>query len=392
MIENNLHIGISGPVYLPSLNIKCTENRSNWPTGMGGSPVNLEINALLNRGYKVSVFSLSPEIESDKGFEYHEGNFSIYIGPFRKRVRDRCLDFFKIERNFLKNKINRVCPDVIHAHWQYEWAWGALSSNIPCLVTCHDDPLRILKLNTNLYRFIRFLMAKIVYRKGNYFTTVSPETGKGITRHSKTSIKVIPNFVTKEYFDFNRIREINRGVKIAMINNSFNSSKNVKIGIEAFAEFKKTNIAELHLFGNDHEKGGIANTWAEEKGISEQVYFHGIFSPLKLRQALSDCHILLHTSKEESFGMVLIESMAMGIPVVAGSKSGGIPWVLSRGGGVLVDINNVNDILNGIEKVLSEYNSFSKEARLATKERFSEDVVIDAYIEEIYKVKEKVNG
>ncbi len=380
------HIGISGPVYLPSLDIKFIGNRNNWPTGMGGSPVNLEINGLLARGYKVSVFSLSPDIEANNLFEYHEENLSLYIGPFRKRARHRCLDFFKIERNFLKNKINEVSPDVVHAHWQYEWAWGSLSSNIPCLVTCHDDPLKILRLNTNLYRFIRFLMAKIVYRKGNYFTTVSPETAKGITKHSKTSIKIIPNFVTKDYFDLYKVRDINQTIKIVMINNSFNSSKNVKIGIKAFAEFKKTKKAELHLFGNDHEKGGVANVWSNKKGISDQVYFRGAFSPSKLMEVLSDCHILLHTSKEESFGMVLIESMAMGIPVVAGNRSGGVPWVLSKGGGVLVDINNVNYIVRGIEEIVKNYDNFSKEASLVTIERFSEDVVIDAYLEEIYKL------
>jgi hypothetical protein len=51
-----MHIGITGPIYLPSINVKFNGNRSNWPIGMGSTPVNHLINPLLEKGFEVSVF------------------------------------------------------------------------------------------------------------------------------------------------------------------------------------------------------------------------------------------------------------------------------------------------------------------------------------------------
>jgi hypothetical protein len=120
-----MHIGITGPILIPSITLKYIGDRTNWPTGLGGVPVNHLINALLELGHKVSVFSTTTEIEIGESFEWHEENLSIYLGPHRKRARQYCPDFFAVERRYIKEAIIKAQPDFVHAHWQYEWAWGA---------------------------------------------------------------------------------------------------------------------------------------------------------------------------------------------------------------------------------------------------------------------------
>jgi len=55
--------------------------------------------------------------------------FRIYYVPERKRafrleggVPGRMLDFFRLERNALRRAIVLADPDVVHAHWAYEFA------------------------------------------------------------------------------------------------------------------------------------------------------------------------------------------------------------------------------------------------------------------------------
>ena len=50
-------------------------------------------------------------------------------------------------------------PDIVHAHWTYEFALGAIESRVPTVVTAHDAPLSILRLNPTPYRLARTVMA-----------------------------------------------------------------------------------------------------------------------------------------------------------------------------------------------------------------------------------------
>jgi glycosyltransferase involved in cell wall biosynthesis len=383
------HIGIIGPIHLPSLNIKYNGDRSLWPKGMGGTPVNAEINALLELGYRVTVFSLSPEIKKNDYFEYSDNSISIYIGEYRSKARQRCSDLFKKEINLLTNRIKLLKPDILHAHWQYEWALAGINSGISCLITCHDEPKKIFLQYKDIYRLCRWILANKVYKYGKFFTTVSPATAKHLILNQKKEISIIPNFVEEKYYNLNKIRQIENKVRIVMINNGFSNAKNVKKGILAFKKLNNTNF-ELHLYGKEHGINEKAHIFCKKIGLNSNVYFHGFISPDKLIHQIDENHILLHPSKIESFGMVLIESMAMGIPVIAGKNSGGVEWILKNGGGKLIDINNCSEIASAIVEVIENYETLSKEAFLNVKNRFSKKNVINQYLNEFIKIS-KIN-
>lgn len=379
-----MHIGIAGPIHLGSLKIKFTGDRSNWPKGMGGVPVNHLINALLELGYKISVFSSSTEIVIGDSFEWHEEKLSIYMGPHRLRPRYVCKDFFFVESNYIKNAILRAKPDFVHAHWQYEWALGALKSNVKTLITCHDSPFHVLKAQTDFYRFYRLIMSFLVIRKATHLTTVSDYCRKGLQYITSKKISVIPNFEPDEIFNHHKpYRIIGDKISIAMINNGFTTLKNVSVGIRAFAKFRELYPnSELHLYGVSFAEGEVAYNWCKSRLSIENIYFNGTFPFDQLMTKLSEADIFLHTSREESFGMVIVEAMAMGIPVIAGNKSGGPEWILKDGGGLLVDINSVNEIKEALLKLLTPkcYADLSKVAREVAIKRFSKKIVVNQYL------------
>jgi glycosyltransferase involved in cell wall biosynthesis len=92
--------------------------------------------------------------------------------------------------------------------------------------------------------------------------------------------------------------------------------------------------------------------------------------------------LVLHTSLEESFGMVLVEAMAYGVPVVAGQASGAVPWVVEDGG-LLVDVTSVAAIAAAVGRLLADgalYAQVSARAVAIVAERFPLATVADQYL------------
>jgi glycosyltransferase involved in cell wall biosynthesis len=98
--------------------------------------------------------------------------------------------------------------------------------------------------------------------------------------------------------------------------------------------------------------------------------------------------ILVHPSREESFCVAIADAMAMGLPVIAGEKSGAVPWLLDHGKcGVLVDVNNPKAIAAAMVELAGNSEKCDRlrsAARKRAEGTFRIDVVRDQYLE-LYK-------
>ena len=91
---------------------------------------------------------------------------------------------------------------------------------------------------------------------------------------------------------------------------------------------------------------------ASSLGIRSQTQFLGRRSAAEIVDLLHGCTVLVLPSKEESFGIALIEAMACRKPVVA-TRVGGIPEIIEHGiSGLLVDPENPAAMAEGIRCVL----------------------------------------
>jgi L-malate glycosyltransferase len=380
-----MHIGITGPVSTVQLSpILHLPSGTNVPTGMGGVPVNNLILELHRRGYRLSVFSHSPDVPEGRPVVLHGDNITVYYGHYRPRARHRILDWYKAERQFIADSIRHVRPDVVHAHWQYEWGWGALDSGVPTLLTCHDSPLDVLRSVRDGYRLFRLAVAARVLRRATHLTTVSPYVADRLKLFTSRPVRVIPNLEPPSVFDRFRVRSVGAAPSICLVNNAFDRRKNVQTAFLAFRRLRTHHpAATLHLYGTDFGPGEAAHQWAQQQGCTEGVVFHGPLGFEALMDAMARHDVFLHTSLEESFGMVLVEAAAMGLPVVAGARSGGVPWVMPPDTALLTDVSSPDAVAQALETLLTDpalFASLRARAVQNAQTRFSADAVVNQYL------------
>ena len=394
-----IHIGIVGPIATADI---CHLLDNGWaeglPKGYPGAPfLSTLIGELLRRGHRVSAFTLSDDISLNRREPViaHGDNFTLSYSPMRRRAwgpnglyPGRILDLFSFERKHLQQAIEQAAPDVVHAHWTYEFALAALQTGLPHVVTCHDSPYKVARFYSrekptqSLYRWMRVLMAQKVLRQARCVTAVSPYMRDEVQDMARVPITVVANPVDMFASTLGKERSAPKSPHFAMVCNGWQALKNPQPAMKAYSRYRACHPeAELHLYGNDFGAGQTAEIWAKQQGIAAGMTFHGSIPHQRLLEALSNADVLLHPALEESFGMSIAEAMAMGLPVVAGKSSGAVPWVVGEGG-ALCDVRQEQAIYLAIERILipENYMRYSIAARERVESMFTISAVAAAYL------------
>ena len=202
----------------------------------------------------------------------------------------------------------------------------------------------------------------ITLAQARYITAPSPYAADKLRAFTRAAVEVVPNGIREECFAESADCQKPRGARhlvrpiLVSVNDGFGPRKNVPRLLEAFRVVTQRGFdCELHLIGTDYEAGGPCHAWARRRGLTEEVMFLGPLGRDDVLRRMRGATVLTHPSREEAFGMTLIEAMAQGTPVIAGKRSGAVPWVLEGGkAGLLVDVEDPRAIADGIVAVLTE--------------------------------------
>lgn len=392
-----MHIGIVAPVSIDQIQSLFSNGQDDLPSGYQAPIISSLIQELWNRGHTLSVFTLDPTIR--KPVTASGDRIKIYVGVYRTPARYRMIDFYHSERQFLTHAIQQDNCVIIHAHWTYEFALAAIASGKPHLITCRDTPLKVFLYKHDLYRFQRLFMAVSVFKNGQNFSVTTPYMKREIDFWTSKPKTVIPNFINRTWCNSTIINmNDNEGVcsKIICVNNGWGKRKNVDTMLIAFSLLRtKISNISLDLFGHDYGPNEMAEQWASKRNLDRNVTFKGFIEYEQLREILPRYDIFVHPSREESFGMTIIEAMASGVPVVAGKNSGAVPWVMDYGkAGMLVDITSADAIVNAILKLImnKEYcNKLKITALNYVKQNFYADSVISMYEDKYQEILQPIS-
>lgn len=391
-----LHIGIAGPIATDDVRALLDAPDAALPAGYGGAPLlGTLIAALLQAGHRVSAFTLSRDLPLHDGLLRRAGGPGFTLNwvpmrprawPFNGRRPGRIVDLYAFERAGLANAIESAAPDLVHAHWCYEFAAAALRSGLPHLVTCHDSPLRVARYQRDLrhggYRWLRALMAWQVLRRSRHVSTVSPYMVGEVQPWCRVPVELVPNPLPGRALALPRRAEPGRA-RVLMVCNGWNALKNPEPALRAFAAAARHRPGcELVLLGHDFGPGGLAQQWWQAQGLQAPVNFVGPLPHDQVLDWMTRSEVLLHPSREESFGAIVAEAMAAGLAVIAGRDSGALPWLVGDAGR-LVDVGSVAEIAQALLGLLGDAAGAARLgdlARASVQRRFDAPLVAAQYL------------
>ncbi|HEX2207324.1 MAG TPA: glycosyltransferase, partial [Longimicrobium sp.] len=169
------------------------------------------------------------------------------------------------------------------------------------------------------------------------------------------------------------------GEMLVMHVSNFRPVKRIADVIRIFARIHQRVRSKLVLVGDGPERP-IATAEADALGITDRVIFLG--KQDSVAELLTCADLLLLPSQNESFGLVALEAMASGVPVVA-SRAGGLPEVVEDGvTGHLGEVGDVESMAEMGISILSDnrrWLAMSIAAQTVAAERFGVDVIVPQY-------------
>ncbi|MEE3083508.1 MAG: glycosyltransferase [Candidatus Thermoplasmatota archaeon] len=239
---------------------------------------------------------------------------------------------------------NNGTPDIIHAQACF-WggviaSWIANEEDIPFIVSAHSSVF-----GRGLVGKREKMLASKVWRNSKQNISVSQANADIICNMfnlSTDSFKIIPNGINSE--DFVVRPAPKNPFKWIYIGNLV-KNKRVDLLIEAMISMPQDH--RLVVVGDGPMKSDLVR---RSKELGDRIEFLGTVDRENIPRLLSECHALVHPSQFETFGVVLVEAMMCGRPVVA-MRCGGPEEIVVDTTGHLVENGSVDGLIQAMNVV-----------------------------------------
>lgn len=257
--------------------------------------------------------------------------------------------------NKLLKRGNRF--DLIHAHVFYSGLPAAILSmiyGIPFVLSEHYSGIPLGRLSIKEKLLLRF-----VSKKARRILPVSKSLEKHMKAYGiKNDFDVINNPVDISSFYPNEGRKKRAsGVKNILFVGSLEPVKGLPYLLDAAAlTLKSRDDFALNIVGDGSMRKAYEDM-AAGLGIGHVVKFLGKKNKDEVAQFMRESDFLVSSSEWETFGCVLIEALACGIPVIA-PAIGGIPEIIPESSGILVKPKDPMDLSRAIIYMLDHYYEY----------------------------------
>ena len=336
----------------------------------------------------------------------HEVHFVSYARPFRLDPFRERVFFHEVEMEdyplfehppyslalavALHDTARKHELDLVHVHYAIPHATSAWIAHemlgeerdLKIVTTLHGTDITLLGLHPSFHAITRFSILR-----SHGLTAVSKflkrETVRDFTVPEER-VEVIPNFIDTAVYrpglvPSHRATLAPDGEKIVMHISNFRAVKRAEDVVSVFAKLTAKQPSRLVLVGDGPERPRVLMR-AEELGVRDRVMFLGKHT--SVHEVLSCADLFLLPSASESFGLVALEAMACGAPVVA-SNVGGLPEVIEHGtSGYMFDVGDIDAMAEAGLRIMGDdehWRSLSEAGRALAEERFSSERVVPQY-------------
>ena len=260
------------------------------------------------------------------------------------------------------------------AHWQKNY------NGTPYIISEHWS--RYLPGN-DFSGFFRKMWTKRIVRRAKMVTTASQVLAEAMQSHGLKNrhYELLPNVVDTNLFK--PIPHHNEVPKIVHVSCFEDKSKNISGLLDALKLMKDKGVAyQAVLIGEGMDLEAMIQK-SVELGLTDRVCFTGLLQGQDLVNVLATGDFFVLPSHYETGGIVLLEAMACGLPVVA-TRVGALPEIVNEQNGLLVPDGDVKALAEAMEQCCHTYKEYrSEEVRSQIVERYSKEKV-GAFIHQLY--------
>jgi len=161
--------------------------------------------------------------------------------------------------------------------------------------------------------------------------------------------------------------------------------KRLDVLVRAFAQLDRP-AAHLVIAGNDMGAGAATRALVRQLGLDARTTFTGLLRGRDRLEALADADVVVYPSAQEIFGLVPLEALLAGTPVVVADDSGCGENIRAVGGGAVVALGDADALAAAIRNVLDGQPAWRAAAAAAgprIRAAYGDDVVC-ARVEAMY--------
>ncbi|NFG41854.1 glycosyltransferase family 4 protein [Clostridium botulinum] len=354
-----------------------------------GSFFKEQFKALSNSGEKITVAynEIWPLTLIGKTKEKRKINFSIEDNLRTYRYRD--FNYFPKNPLMFKSFNKRMDKlykeivkkegkvDIIHAH---SAMWGGISAayisekyNIPLVITEHSSLKYAKYLKDNYKKHIYK-----AYESCDSLIAVGNGLKKELNTYVNKDIEVIHNMVDLSLFNTESDSDTEiRNNKTTFFSCAFlEEGKGMELLIRCFKEAFINEHVVLKIGGEGSLKSSLEEL-VKSIGMEKQIFFLGALSRQEVANEMKNCDIFALPSEHETFGVVYIEALACGKPVI-GAKNGGAEDIITKENGIIIEKNNEGQLISALKYMKENYKNYDENnIRNITIKNYSEDLLVE---------------
>ena len=268
-------------------------------------------------------------------------------------------------------------PDILHAHFAF---WGGVATEklakefgIPYVITEQGTAYA-----RNLYSATKFRRAISVFNHAATSICLTPSLAQNVSLRLgiENNFAIVPNAVDTDFFKLAPLTKKDKKFTFFALSNLV-SHKALDFLIKSFYKaFYKDSEVQL-LIGGDGPDRKRLESLCEELGLSRRIFFLGRLNREEARSYFHRAHAFVHPSDVETFGVVVIEAMASGLPVVS-TICGGPEHIVTKESGYLVNCRDETQFSTALAQLRGSVDRFDAEKiRQYTIKRYSLKAVAD---------------
>lgn len=358
-----------------------------YPTFGGSGVVATELGkALAAQGHEVHFITYNQPVRLGSfhpGVYYHEVEVSKYplfeYPPYELVLTSKMVEVVQTHN-----------LNLLHVHYAIPHASAAVNAKriladagltVPVVTTLHGTDITLLGKDASFKPVITHAI-----NASDVVTTVSQSLKDDTVRLFEVSrdVKVVHNFVCPSHFERPPDLEFRsqlspKGTPILCHVSNFRPVKRVLDVIDTFARVRAEREVTLLMVGDGPDRAR-AEARCRELDLAQDVVFLGkVKNPI---EPLLISDLLLLPSETESFGLVALEAMAAGVPVVS-SNVGGLPEVnVQEETGFLRDVGDVEGMAQDALTILDDgaLRGFKQRAKARAAE-FTIDRILPHYLD-----------